>query len=299
MERLVREQIARGLEEGIKGDLGMCRGCKVGRSSEKPHPTKDHQYKAKEQFELVHTDIAGPFSPKSAYGRGYQYNLVTVDEFSRKSWCIPLKKKSNTKVALKEWIAGTENEVGKKVKNIRSDCGREYIDNSLETWFKEHGIQHQTIPTRSPQNNGVSEMMNRTVHDRGRAMLVGARLGGGLWVEAIATTSYIRNRGPVAGLSITPNELWSGIKPTVKHLRAYGSLRKAYASLEKSKRKGKIGVTKWEGILSVILLTVSGIGFGIQSRGKSSMSEYHMSMRTFSPGGGRRMQVGESLPTLR
>ena len=41
MERLVREQLVRGLEEGIKGDFGMCRGCKMGRSSEHAHPRKE------------------------------------------------------------------------------------------------------------------------------------------------------------------------------------------------------------------------------------------------------------------
>ena len=54
-------------------------------------------------------------------------------------------------------------------------------------------------------------------------MLVGAGLGGGFWFEAISTASYVRNRGPVAGLGRTPEELWTGIMPTVKHLRAFGS----------------------------------------------------------------------------
>ena len=31
IERLVRDQMVRGLEEGVKGDFGMCRGCKMGR----------------------------------------------------------------------------------------------------------------------------------------------------------------------------------------------------------------------------------------------------------------------------
>ena len=246
MERLVREQLVRGLEEGIKGDFGMCRGCKLGKSSEKSHPRKAQEYRAKEPLELLHTDIAGPFCPKAIEGGG-QYNLVIIDDFSRKSWTLPLKRKSDTKVALKEWIAVHENEVGKKVKVMRSDNGGEYIDASLETWLKEHGIQHQTIPARSPQSNGVAERMNRTLQDRARSMLVGAGLGGGFWVEAISTASYIRNRGPVAGLSRTPDELWSGKTPTVKHLRAYGS--KAYVSLEKFKRKGKMGITKWEGVI--------------------------------------------------
>ena len=246
LERLVREQMVRGLEEGVVGDFKMCRGCKMGRSSEKSHPRKDPEFRAKEPLELIHTDISGPFEPMAIEGKG-RYNLVVIDDYSRKSWVVPLKKKSDTAVVLKEWIAIRENEVGKKVKVLRSDNGGEFTDAAFEKWMREHGIQHQTIPARSPQSNGVAERGNRTLQDRARSMLVGAGLGGGFWVEAIAAASYIRNRGPVTGLSITPDELWSGKVPTVKHLRAYGS--KAYVSLEKHKRKGKMGVTKWEGVI--------------------------------------------------
>lgn len=247
LERLVREQMVRGLEDGLQGELKMCRGCKMGRSSEKPHPRKNPIYRAKEQLELVHTDIAGPFKPVAVGGGGGQYNLVIIDDFSRKSWTIPLRRKSDTKVALKDWITVNENQVGKRVKRLRSDNGGEFIDGELGRWFREHGILHQTIPARSPQSNGVAERMNRTLQDRARSMLVGAGLGGGFWVEAIGTASYIRNRGPVEGLSKTPDELWSGSVPSVKHLRAFGS--KAYVSLEKFKRGGKMGETKWEGVI--------------------------------------------------
>ena len=259
MERLVREQLVRGLEEGIKGDFGMCRGCKLGKSSEKSHPRKAQEYRAKEPLELVHTDIAGPFNPKAIGGGGSQYNLVIIDDFSRKSWTVPLRLKSDTKVALKEWITVNENQSGRRVKKIRSDNGGEYVDAALETWFREHGILHQTIPARSPQSNGIAERMNRTLQDRARSMLVGAGLGGGFWVEAISTASYIRNRGPVTGLSKTPDELWSGSTPTIKHLRAYGS--KAYVSMENFKRKGKMGVTKWEGV--VVGYPVGSVGYRV------------------------------------
>ena len=222
IDRLVREQMVRGLEEGVKGEFGMCRGCKMGRSSDMKHPRKDPEHRAKEQLELIHTDIAGPFVPSAIEGKG-SYNLVIVDDFSRKAWCIPLKKKSDTSTAVKEWIAVHENEVGKKVKRMWSDNGGEYIDAAFDQWLREHGIVHQTIPARSPQSNGVCERMNRTIQDRARSMVVGAGLGGGFWVEAITATCYIKNRCPVAGLSKTPDELWSGKVPSVKHLRAYGS----------------------------------------------------------------------------
>ena len=68
LERLVKEQMVRGLEDGIKGDLNMCRVCKMGKASEPPHPRKDPQYRAKEPLELVHTDITGPFRPRAIEG---------------------------------------------------------------------------------------------------------------------------------------------------------------------------------------------------------------------------------------
>ena len=83
-----------------------------------------------------------------------------------------MKKKSDIATAMKEWIAVHVNESGKRVKRMRSDNGGEYIDASFEKWLREHGIVHETIPTRSPQSNGVCERMNRTIQDRARSMLV-------------------------------------------------------------------------------------------------------------------------------
>ena len=108
--------------------------------------------------------------------------------------------------------------------------------------------------------------MNKTIQDRARSMLVGAGLGGGFWVEAIAAACYIRNICPVARLSKTPDELWSGKTPSGKHLRAYGC--KAYVSLENMKRKGEMGVTKWEGVVVGYLATSVGYRVWDPVRGK-------------------------------
>ena len=100
IERPVREHVVRGLEEGIMGDFGMCRGCQMGKSSEKSHPRKDPKFRANEPLELIHSNVAGPLSPKATESGG-QYNLVIIYDFSRKLWTMALKKKSDTKVALR------------------------------------------------------------------------------------------------------------------------------------------------------------------------------------------------------
>ena len=88
IDRLVREQMVRGLEEGVKGEFGMCRGCKMGRASDMKHPRKDPEYRATEQLELIHTDIAGPFVPEAIEGRG-KYNLVVVDDLVGRRGVFP------------------------------------------------------------------------------------------------------------------------------------------------------------------------------------------------------------------
>ena len=197
-----------------------------------------------------------------------------------------MRKKSFTNVKLKEWIVVQENQSGKKVKKLRSDNGGEYVNNEMGAWLKNHGVEHQKIPKESPQSNGVAERMNRTLQDRARSMLHGSGLGGGFWVEAISAASYIRNRGLVAGLSKTPDELWSGTVPTIKHLKAYGS--KAYVSLEHHKRKGKMGSTKWEGVVVGYPHDSVSTECGIQFGGAYSTVVYHRLMKVLDLGGGER-----------
>ena len=60
----------RGPEKGVKGGFGMCRGCKMGRASDIKHPRKSLEFKAKEQLELIRTNIAGPFRLAAIEERG-------------------------------------------------------------------------------------------------------------------------------------------------------------------------------------------------------------------------------------
>ena len=125
MERFVREQMVRGLEEGMKEEFGMCRGCQMLKSSEANNPRKNPKYRATERLELIHTGIVGPFKPKAIGGGNKQYNLVVIDEFSRNSWTIPLHRKSDVAEKLTEWILIEEKKSGKMVKKMRSDNGGE------------------------------------------------------------------------------------------------------------------------------------------------------------------------------
>ena len=51
----------------------------------------------------------------------------------------------------------------------------------------------------------------------------------------------------VRDLPSTPQEMWSGVKPSISHLWAYGC--KVYRSIDKMQRGGKLGPLRYVGVL--------------------------------------------------
>jgi hypothetical protein len=98
----------------------------------------------------------------------------------------------------------------------------------------------------NPQQNGVAERKNKTICEAAKEMMFDQDLPNSLWVEATSTAVYIHNRCPHAILKDkTPEEVFSGIKSEVGHLRVFGCL--VYIHVPKEKRtkmepSGKKGV---------------------------------------------------------
>jgi hypothetical protein len=68
-----------------------------------------------------------------------------------------------------------------------------------------------------------------------RSMIFAQGLNLEFWGEAVNTAVYIKNRCPTKVLdSKTPQEVWSGRKPNVSHLRVFGC--KAFAHVPDEKR---------------------------------------------------------------
>ena len=63
-----------------------------------------------------------------------------------------------------------ERQSGKKLKCIRTDNGGKYCG-PFDVYCKQYGIKHEKNPPKTPQLNGLAEMMNRTFIKRVRCML--------------------------------------------------------------------------------------------------------------------------------
>eukprot|EP00253_Pinus_taeda_P034553 PITA_34553 len=162
------------------------------------------------------------------------YYISFINDFSRNTWIYFLKKKSEVFDKFKEFKALVENQTEKKIKVLRTDNGGEFCSKEFEEFCK-CGIARQKTTPYTPQQNGVTERMNKTLVERARSMLSGAELGQEFWAEAVDTACYLVNRSPSSALEDkTPQEVWTGKKPSLSHLRVFGC--DAYVHVPKENR---------------------------------------------------------------
>lgn len=197
----------------------ICEQCQKGKQCRLPFPAEGSR--AKHPLDIIHSDVCGPLEVKSLGGA--RYFLTFTDDYTRKVLVYFLHSKSDVFSKFKEYKALVENQLNLKIKCLRTDNGREYLSSEFISYLKRSGIVHQTSNTYTPQQNGLSERMNRTLMERARCMLINSNLQKQYWAEAVATAAYITNRCPTRALSYaTPEEVWSGKKPDLSHFKVFG-----------------------------------------------------------------------------
>ena len=75
-------------------------------------------------LELIHTDICGPFLTPS--WNGQQYFITFIDDYSRYDYLYLIHEKSQSLDVFKNFKVEVENQLGKKIKAVKSDRGGEY-----------------------------------------------------------------------------------------------------------------------------------------------------------------------------
>ena len=133
-----------------------------------------------------------------------------------------MQRKLETFENFKGFRAEVENQLGKPLKKLRSDLGGEYLDKEFEDFLIEHGIVSQLTRPGTPQQNGVAERRNRTLLDMMRSMFSYSSLPLSFWGYTLQTAAYILNLVPSKSVAKTPSELWTGRKPSLRHVRIWG-----------------------------------------------------------------------------
>jgi len=163
---------------------------------------------------------------------GFDSFITFTDDYSRFGYIYPIKERLEALEKFKIFKAEVENQLDRKIKVVRSDRRGEYygrhtpygqVPRPFARFLQENGIVAQYSMSGDPQQNGVAERRNRILMDMVRSMMSYSTLALSLWMEALKTAIHILNRVPSKSVRKTPYELWTGRKPSVNHLRVWGS----------------------------------------------------------------------------
>ncbi|KAJ9553804.1 hypothetical protein OSB04_017849 [Centaurea solstitialis] len=201
----------------LKSD-DVCESCLLGKMTKSPFTGSCERGEG--LLDLVHTDVCGPF--RSATKDGKRYYVTFTDDFSRYGYVYLIKHRLDTFEVFKRYQNEVENQLGRKIKVIRSDRGGKYLSIEFFDHLRSCGIVSQLTPPRTPQLNGVAERRNRTLLDMVRSMMSRATLPISFWGYALETGAHILNLVPTKKVSKTPFEMWKGKCPSLNHIKIWG-----------------------------------------------------------------------------
>lgn len=158
-------------------------------------------------------------------------------EYTGYAEALPLKDKTTAAPVLIQLLDKWEKATGKQVARVRSDRGREFLNQQLTAAYAARGIDPELTAAYSPESNGVAERYNRTILEKVRCMLVDADAPEEFWAEALLYAAILRNVLPAKRQPVTPHEAFRGVRPDLSLIRVFGSL--AHVHIPKAQR-GKL-----------------------------------------------------------
>nr|GEX88322.1 hypothetical protein [Tanacetum cinerariifolium] len=197
----------------------LCSSCELSKAKRSSFKSKAVP-SSKERLNLLHMDLCGPMRVAGINGK--KYIPVIVDDYLRYTWTLFLRSKDETPEVLKDFLTMIQRNFQALVITVRTNRGTEFLNKTLNAFFKEEGIEHQTSTARKLKQNGVVERRNRTLVEAARTMLSTSQLPLFFWAEAIATACYTQNQSiimPTHGK--TPYHIINDRKPSIKHLHIF------------------------------------------------------------------------------
>ena len=223
----------------LKGPFEFCATCASTKSNKLPF-AKSKLCKSIVPLDRIHMDLCGPMHITGTGGE--RYYLAITDDCTGFVVVYPLKQKSEATKEIIGYINWAENQLSEKVLKITCDGGKEFINNELETFCVNRGIEVNQANPYTPEQNGVAERMNRTLIEGAKAMIKDSGLPKSYWPSAVATMAYIRNRIPSKRTPLSPYTQWTGKEPDYERMQPYGAICYMHKATELRKKFDDTGL---------------------------------------------------------
>ena len=130
--------------------------------------------------------------------RGYRYVLVTIDNFSKYGWTIPLKNKNAQ--TIKDSFENIIISSKRKPYLIESDRGKEFYNNIFQDFLNKNNIK---LYSRNSSYGAVfAERFNRTIRDLLKKIVF--ENGDANWIDVLQTITKQYNNRIHSSTKLTP-----------------------------------------------------------------------------------------------
>nr|GEX71971.1 hypothetical protein [Tanacetum cinerariifolium] len=147
LNKLAKDGLARGiLKLKFKKDH-MYSACALDKSKKSSHQPKAEDTN-QEKLYLVHMDLCGLMHVESINGKRYIFEIV--DDYSRFTWVKVLRTKDEAPDAIIKCIKNIKVCLNATVRNVRTDNGTEFVNQTLSGFYENVSITHQTSVARTP-----------------------------------------------------------------------------------------------------------------------------------------------------
>jgi hypothetical protein len=140
MLKIAGKDVVKGLPKMEKTGKGICGPCQLGKQTRVAHK-KTSGILTSKNLELLLMDLMGPTRTASLGGK--RYILVIVDDFSRYTWAIPIREKSDAFDTAQHLFKKIQVEQNCQIVRILSDHGREFKNSKFEEFCRSYGIKQE------------------------------------------------------------------------------------------------------------------------------------------------------------
>ncbi|GJV05418.1 retrovirus-related pol polyprotein from transposon TNT 1-94 [Tanacetum coccineum] len=154
LNKLAKDSLARGIPKLKFQKYHLCSACALGKIKKSSYQPKAEDIN-QEKLYLLHMDLCGPIRVESINRK--KYILVIVDDYSRFTWVKFMRSKDEDPDAIIKCIKNIQVRLNATVRNVRTNNGTKFVNQTLHDFYENVGISHQTSIARTPQKNGVIE----------------------------------------------------------------------------------------------------------------------------------------------
>ena len=210
-----------GLHVTTQAPPPLCPACQFGKMHRKSFPENHFRTYAAFPGDLVHGDICGPMSQPSKGGS--LYFVLYQDDSTGYRFVFCVNRKSEALTCFQQVFKTILRDTGMTITTLRTDRGGEFSSNAFLQYLSDNNIRRELTTSYTPEQNAVAERSNRTIMEGVRSSLYHSQLPMSFWAEAVVYIVYTLNRtcSRVHG-DTTPFELYTGIKPSLSHMRPFG-----------------------------------------------------------------------------